>query len=138
MKYGVKAMKKLRNFLSAQLCDLRYSVLKKNAFDFQEVRMFAGKSWDEWIRQYAQSHQHPANRFFHTLGIPLIAASILLLIAAPFVQNLWKIAAAMFVIGWIFQFVGHWFEGKPPEFFRDWRFLFVGLRWWFAKLGGRA
>ncbi len=99
--------------------------------------MFAGKSWDEWIRQYAQSHQHPVNRFFHTLGIPLIVASILLLIAAPFVQNLWKVAAAMFVIGWVFQFVGHWFEGKPPEFFRDWRFLFVGLRWWFAKLGGR-
>jgi hypothetical protein len=36
------------------------------------------------------------------------------------------------------QFVGHAFEGKPPEFFRDWRFLFVGLRWWVAKMRGRA
>jgi len=45
----------------------------------------------------------------------------------------------MFLIGWTFQFVGHWFEGKPPEFFRDWRFLFVGLRWWwFAKMSGKV
>ena len=28
--------------------------------------------------------------------------------------------------------------GKPPEFFQDWRFLFVGLRWWFAKMAGKA
>jgi uncharacterized membrane protein YGL010W len=42
------------------------------------------------------------------------------------------------VLGWTFQFVGHYLEGKPPEFFKDWRFLFVGLRWWVAKLRGRA
>jgi len=100
--------------------------------------MFAGKTWDEWIRQYAQSHQNPVNRFCHTIGIPLIAASILLLVVAPFVNNLWKVAAALFVVGWIFQFIGHAFEGKPPEFLRDWRFLFVGLRWWSAKIRGRA
>jgi hypothetical protein len=28
----------------------------------------------------------------------------------------------------IVQLVGHAIEGKPPELFRDWRFLFVGLR----------
>jgi len=100
--------------------------------------MFAGKSWDEWIRQYAQSHQNPVNRFCHTLGIPLIAASLPVFIAAFFVNKLWFVALAMFVVGWIFQFAGHWFEGKPPEFLRDWRFLFVGLRWWLAKLAGRA
>src|SRR6266478_3991105 len=52
--------------------------------------------------------------------------------------GLWRWALALFVVGWIFQFVGHWYEKKPPEFFKDWRFLFVGLRWWFAKLRGRA
>jgi uncharacterized membrane protein YGL010W len=40
--------------------------------------------------------------------------------------------------GWILQFVGHYYEGKPPEFFHDWRFLLVGLRWWLAKIRGRA
>ena len=48
------------------------------------------------------------------------------------------IAGGLFLLGWIFQFVGHAFEGKPPEFFKDWRFLFVGLRWWLAKVSGRA
>ena len=39
---------------------------------------------------------------------------------------------------WVLQFVGHYYEGKPPEFFHDWRFLLVGLRWWLAKIKGRA
>ena len=100
--------------------------------------MFFNKSWDEWIAQYATSHQHPANRFCHTIGIPLIAASIPIFVISIFVEDLWKVSAAMFIVGWIFQFIGHAFEGKPPEFFKDWRFLFVGLRWWFAKIQGRA
>ena len=50
----------------------------------------------------------------------------------------WRVGLALFVLGWVFQFVGHAFEGKPPEFFHDWRFLFVGLRWWVAKMRGRA
>jgi len=39
---------------------------------------------------------------------------------------------------WALQFIGHYFEGEPPEFFKDWRFLFVGLRWWMAKIRGKA
>ena len=100
--------------------------------------MFAGRSWEEWIIRYGGSHQHPLNRFCHTLGIPLIALSLPLFFAIPFIHGIWVIPAAMFVIGWALQFIGHAVEGKPPEFFHDWRFLFVGLRWWFAKLRGRA
>jgi len=100
--------------------------------------MFAGKSWDEWIAQYAQSHQSPVNRFCHTIGIPLIAGSLPLFGVLVFKPAFWPIPVTMFVAGWILQFVGHAFEGKPPEFFKDWRFLFVGLRWWIAKMQGRA
>ena len=100
--------------------------------------MLAGKSWEEWIQQYALSHQHPANRFCHTLGIPLIAISLPLFVVAFFVPGWWVVPLAMFVAGWILQFVGHVFEGKPPEFFHDWRFLLVGLRWWWAKIRGRV
>jgi len=102
-----------------------------------EDTMFAGKSWDDWIQQYGQSHHHSINRFCHTIGIPLIAASIPLFVVALFAHSFWWVPVLMFVAGWIFQFVGHWFEGKPPEFLHDWHFLFVGLRWWFAKLRGR-
>ena len=100
--------------------------------------MLGNRTSEEWIAQYSTSHQHPFNRFCHTVGIPLIAISILLFVAAIFVAGLWKVALALFVVGWVFQFIGHAFEGKPPEFFHDWRFLFVGLRWWFAKIRGRA
>lgn len=96
------------------------------------------KSMDEWVSQYAQSHQHPLNRFCHTIGIPLIVLSIAVLLLSIVVHRLWPWGVALFVVGWIFQFVGHFLEGKPPEFFKDWRFLFVGLRWWIAKLRGRA
>jgi len=97
-----------------------------------------GRSWEEWIAQYATSHQHPVNRMCHTVGIPLIVASLLLFGVSIWVAGLWKLALVLFVAGWTFQFIGHAFEGKPPEFFSDWRFLFVGLRWWVAKLQGRA
>jgi len=97
-----------------------------------------GRSWEEWIAAYGRSHQHPINRLCHTFGIPLIALSVPLLIAGLVVHILLLPALVLFVVGWIFQFVGHAVEGKPPEFLHDWRFLLVGLRWWFAKIRGRA
>lgn len=100
--------------------------------------MFGNRTSEQWITQYSTSHQHPVNRLCHTFGIPLILLSVAVLIASPFVHRLWLYALSLFVIGWIFQFIGHAFEGKPPEFFHDWRFLFVGVRWWWAKIRGRA
>jgi uncharacterized membrane protein YGL010W len=100
--------------------------------------MLGGRTSDEWVAQYATSHQHPINRICHTLGIPMIAVSILLIPVAWADLLDWRIAAALFLTCWILQFIGHAFEGKPPEFFHDWRFLFVGLRWWVAKMRGRA
>jgi len=93
---------------------------------------------DDLVRRYAASHQHPVNRFCHTIGIPMIGISLALFVASLFVAGVWRFALALFVAGWIFQFVGHAFEGKPPEFFHDWRFLFVGARWWVAKIRGQA
>ncbi|HYR88824.1 MAG TPA: DUF962 domain-containing protein [Terriglobia bacterium] len=99
--------------------------------------MFAQKSWQEWIREYGHSHQHPVNRACHLIGIPLIAASVPLFTLLLFRPDFWMVPVAMFTSGWLLQFLGHGVEGKPPEFFHDWRFLFVGLRWWFAKVRGR-
>jgi uncharacterized membrane protein YGL010W len=100
--------------------------------------MLGNRTSEQWIAQYSTSHQHPVNRLCHTLGIPLILLSVAVAAAGFFSHRLWFYAAALFVIGWIFQFVGHAFEGKPPEFFSDWRFLFVGVRWWWAKINGKA
>jgi uncharacterized membrane protein YGL010W len=100
--------------------------------------MLGGKTSEQWIAQYASSHQHPVNRLCHTFGIPTILISIALFVAGIFYRPLWPWGLALFVIGWMLQFVGHAFERKLPEFFHDWRFLFVGMRWWVAKVRGKA
>lgn len=96
------------------------------------MKHFFGKSWQSWISEYSKSHQHPINRILHKIGIPLILSSLPLLVVGVFSNSLLILGCSLFVIGWVMQFVGHAFEGKWPEFFHDWRFLFVGARWWWV------
>ena len=100
--------------------------------------MLGGLSNQEWVARYSRSHQHPVNRMCHTLGIPTILVSVAVFLIGFLNHKLWAWALGLFVTGWVLQFVGHAFEGKPPEFFKDWRFLLVGLRWWVAKMKGKA
>lgn len=95
-----------------------------------------GKPMDAWIEEYGHSHQHPVNKACHTIGIPLIALSLPVFLASALSFVSWKVPVGMFVVGWVFQFIGHAVEKEPPEFFKDWRFLLVGLRWWFKKVFG--
>jgi uncharacterized membrane protein YGL010W len=99
--------------------------------------MFYGRSWDEWISAYERSHQHPLNRRCHALGIPLLLVSLPVLLAGIWSPICLRIGGALFVLGWILQFAGHMVEGQPPEFFRDWRFLLVGARWWLVTIAKR-
>jgi uncharacterized membrane protein YGL010W len=92
------------------------------------------RTWDQWIAQYETSHQHPVNRACHTVGIPTIAISLLLTPILLVQPRWWPVPVALFAGGWVLQFAGHAFERKRPEFLHDDRFLFVGLRWWFAKM----
>ncbi len=100
--------------------------------------MMGNRTGEQWVAQYSSSHQNRVNRLCHTFGIPMIALSLILLVGMFWFGWIWKLSLALFIVGWILQFVGHAFEGKPPEFFSDPRFLLVGLRWWFAKVRGRA
>jgi uncharacterized membrane protein YGL010W len=46
---------------------------------------------------------------------------------------------ALFVLGWVLQFVGHYvYEKKSPAFFRNFTHLLVGPLWILAKVSGRA
>ena len=100
--------------------------------------MLGGQTNEQWVAQYASSHQHPVNRACHSVGIPLIVMSLVVFVASIFFHPLWRYAAGLFVAGWVLQFIGHAFEHKQPEFFHDWRFLLVGVRWWWAKMQGKA
>lgn len=98
------------------------------------MALMSDRSWNEWVSEYSKSHQHPVNRRCHLLGIPLILLSIALLPLNLLIDHIWASSLALFTVGWILQFIGHYFEKKPPEFFKDWRFLLVGARWWFSKI----
>jgi uncharacterized membrane protein YGL010W len=89
--------------------------------------------WTDLMNRYSDDHSDPRNQACHRVGIPLIAASLPVgatLIGLP-------LAGVMFSVGWGFQFVGHYFEGKKPSFVNDKRNLIVGLLWWLKKTGAR-
>lgn len=46
-----------------------------------------------------------------------------------FGTNSWLIFLAVFIITWIFQFIGHKIEGKKPSFLKDLQFLLIGPIW---------
>jgi uncharacterized membrane protein YGL010W len=101
------------------------------------TRIMGNRTSEQWVAEYAQGHTNSVNQACHAVGIPMIAASVPLFVVALFAGGFWRVPVALFTVGWGFQFVGHAFEGKPPEFVKDPRFLFVGLRWWVAKRLGR-
>ncbi len=72
------------------------------------------------------------------LGFGMLLAALamipLLAFAAGLAVPLWLTALAVFVVGWIGQFIGHYVEGRRPSFFRDLRFLAIGPLWVLAKL----
>jgi len=49
----------------------------------------------------------------------------------------WPFAIAAFVIGWILQFVGHYFVGKSPAFLTNLLHLLVGPLWISLLIGSR-
>lgn len=80
------------------------------------------------ISNYKSKHQHPLNRLTHSIGIPMIVVSLPLFLFA------WRWALAMFVVGWILQFVGHAIEGNQPAFFSNPVYLLVGPLWLFKRV----
>nr|WP_315402063.1 DUF962 domain-containing protein [uncultured Duganella sp.] len=60
------------------------------------------------------------------LGMLLMAAAMLAVLAALPQQAVLPLSLAVFVLAWIGQFIGHKIEGKKPSFFDDLRFLLIG------------
>lgn len=52
---------------------------------------------------------------------------------------LWLVSIIIFVVAWIFQFIGHKIEGQKPSFLEDVQYLLIGPLWLihfiFKKLG---
>jgi uncharacterized membrane protein YGL010W len=59
-------------------------------------------------------------------GIAIVGMIVLYLVAA---YVWWPFAIGAFVLGWVFQFVGHGYEGKSPAFLTNLLHLLVGPLW---------
>ena len=49
----------------------------------------------------------------------------------------WRWALALFVVGWMLQFVGHAIEGNRPAFFQSPVYFLVGP-WWLIRRAAKA
>jgi len=137
------------------------------------------KTIDEWLDEYAVSHQNKVNKLIHWLCVPAIMWTVMaltwnvgfsqneylnlsilialcslyfyfklswtlmigmVLVTGVFIYSIqlfeatysiaiWKVAIAVFVIAWIFQFIGHHIECKKPSFLKDVQFLLIGPIW---------
>ena len=90
--------------------------------------------------------------WYITRGQPLLGVAtalvngLLVALAHALVQHAgdwglagWQLGVALFVVGWVFQFVGHYFEGRKPAFVDDMVGLLVGPMFvvaeWLIALG---
>jgi uncharacterized membrane protein YGL010W len=67
--------------------------------------------------------------------ISLIAFAILYVIA---IRLPWQADVAAFVLGWIFQLVGHRYEGNKPKFLENLTYLLIGPLYFFDHVVERA
>ena len=70
-----------------------------------------------------------------TVCMLLLSSVILAAVDALDAQGvLLPVSVAVFVVAWIFQFIGHRVEGKKPSFFEDVQYLWVGPLFVLSKL----
>jgi uncharacterized membrane protein YGL010W len=73
---------------------------------------------------------------FYVWLSPAIAIGMLVALTAVMIGSLTLlggstlvVAATVFVVAWVGQFIGHAIEGKKPSFFEDMKFLLIGPAW---------
>ena len=78
-------------------------------------------------------------RYGLTMALVMIGAGLLGAFAAAQSTTTWLVAGvSSFVVGWVIQFVGHYFEGKKPAFVDDLVGLLVGPLFVVAEAGFAA
>jgi len=92
---------------------------------------------------FAGSMVYYARLSWRFTGCMLLVSSVLLAVVYALDGRgvLLPVSVLVFVVAWIFQFIGHRIEGKKPSFFEDVQYLLVGplfvLSKVFLRLGVR-
>jgi len=73
------------------------------------------------------------SRLSLTLSLGMLLITICMLFIISYIKyydpEIWRLSLAIFIVGWIGQFIGHKIEGKKPSFFEDLQFLLIGPAW---------
>ncbi len=70
---------------------------------------------------------------FDLLGAAISTAVFALLYAAA-IHLPWSANVAAFIVGWVFQLIGHKFEGNKPKFLENLTYLLIGPLYMFEEL----
>ena len=112
---------------------LIYATVVGLLWSIPQPQWMAQVSWLNW----AVVALIPTLLFYVVMSLPLAlgmaALSGLCLWACSALQAagqsvLWW-SVGLFVVAWVFQFIGHHVEGKKPSFFKDLQFLLIGPAW---------
>jgi len=110
-----------------------YATVAGLLWDIPQLQFMAALPWLNW----AVVITVPVLLFYFALSFPIglgmTALTVVCLWAWSVAERLgipvWQTALGLFVVMWIFQFVGHHIEGKKPSFFKDVQFLLIGPAW---------
>lgn len=69
------------------------------------------------------------SRKYFFFMIPVFASMYYLTYIVDQTGKLLPISIGVFIVSWIFQFIGHKIEGKKPSFIQDLAFLLIGPLW---------
>ena len=77
---------------------------------------------------FAASMVYYARLSWRFTGCMLLVSSVMLAVVDALDTRgvLVPVSVLVFVVAWIFQFIGHRIEGKKPSFFEDIQYLWVG------------
>src|SRR5579875_3474612 len=121
------------------------------------------RSIHDWFASYSADHQNPVNRAIHWVCVPVImwamfaaylfyhrlsrklayAMAIVFIVSGAIAwalygalgpRDLLILAAVLFVLAWIGQFIGHAIEGRRPAFLTNIVQLLIGPAWLMGKL----
>ena len=74
-----------------------------------------------------------------SIALGMLAVLGLMVYPLPLLEtNVLLVAAIVFVLAWIGQFIGHLIEGRKPSFFEDVKFLLIGPAWLLGFIYRRA
>ena len=63
-----------------------------------------------------------------------LSAVVMLYVAGLMGSALLPVSIGIFVVSWVFQFIGHKIEGKKPSFLEDLQYLLIGPLFLLSKL----